>query len=59
MRQGEICRRVLRPGLTQHMAKGLNFRIYVVTGGHYLCSENKGADQPYGYIAVTTKLICH
>ena len=29
----------------QKMARGLKFRIYVVKGLYYLCSENKGADQ--------------
>ena len=29
----------------QKMAKGLKFRIKKVEGLHYLCSENKGADQ--------------
>ena len=31
------------------MARGLKFRIYVVEGLYYLCSENKGADQLRGY----------
>ena len=31
------------------MARGLKFRIYEVEGLYYLCSENKGADQPRGY----------
>ena len=29
----------------QRMAIGLKFRIYVIEGLYYLCSENKGADQ--------------
>ena len=31
------------------MARGLKFRIYEEEGLYYLCSENKGADQPCGY----------
>ena len=31
------------------MARGLKFRIWGVEGLHYLCSENKGADQLCGY----------
>ena len=31
------------------MARGLNFRFKEVEGLHYLCSENKGADQLCGY----------
>ena len=30
------------------MARCLKFRIYEVEGLHYLCSENKGADQLSG-----------
>ena len=33
----------------QGIARGLKFRIYVVEGLYYLCSENKGADQLRGY----------
>ena len=33
----------------QKMARGLKFRIYVVEGVYYPCSENKGADQLRGY----------
>ena len=33
----------------QKMARGLKFRIKVEEGLHYLCSENKGADQLCGY----------
>ena len=33
----------------QKMARGLKFRIWIVEGLHYLCSENKGADQLRGY----------
>ena len=33
----------------QKTARGLKFRIYEVYGLHYLCSENKGADQLRGY----------
>ena len=33
----------------QKMAKGLKFRILVVEGLYYPCSENKGADQLRGY----------
>ena len=39
----------------QKMARGLKFRIKKEEGSHYLCSENKGADQLRG---VTAKLIC-
>ena len=31
------------------MARGLKFCMYEVEGLYYLCSENKGADQPCGY----------
>ena len=30
------------------MARGLKFRIYIVEGLYYQCSENKGADQLHG-----------
>ena len=58
----------------QKMARGLKFRIQKVEGLHYLCSENKGADQLRGYREVDlrlffshmqnvsflmTRLICH
>ena len=33
----------------QKMARGLKFRIKKVEILHYLCSENKGADQLRGY----------
>ena len=33
----------------QKMARGLKFWIKEVEGLHYLCSENKGADQLCGY----------
>ena len=33
----------------QKMARGLKFRIQKVEILHYLCSENKGADQLRGY----------
>ena len=33
------------------MATGLKFRIEEVEGLHYLCSENKGADQLHGFHA--------
>ena len=33
----------------QKMARGLKFWIKKVEGLHYLCSENKGADQLRGY----------
>ena len=33
----------------QKMARGLKFRIEVVEGLYYPCSENKGADQLRGY----------
>ena len=33
----------------QKMARGLKFRIQKVEILHYLCSENKGADQLHGY----------
>ena len=32
----------------QKMARGLKFHIMEVEGLHYLCSENKGADQLRG-----------
>ena len=32
----------------QNMARGLEFRIKIVEGLYYLCSENKGADQLRG-----------
>ena len=34
---------------SQKMARGLKFRIRVVDGLYYPCSENKGADQLRGY----------
>ena len=34
---------------SQKMAKGLKFRIEVVEGLYYQCSENKSADQLLGY----------
>ena len=37
-----------------NMARGLKFRIQIVEGLYYTCSENKGAD----HFAVTAKLIC-
>ena len=40
----------------QKMARGLNFGIYEVEGLHYLCSENKGADQLRGYCAADLRL---
>ena len=33
----------------QKMVRGLKFRIEVVEGLYYPCSENKGADQLRGY----------
>ena len=33
----------------QEMARGLKFRIKIVEGLYYLCSEKKGADQLRGY----------
>ena len=33
----------------QKMARGLKFRIKIEEELHYLCSENKGADQLRGY----------
>ena len=33
----------------QKIATGLKFQIEEVEGLHYLCSENKGADQLRGY----------
>ena len=33
----------------QKMVRDLKFRILVVEGLHYPCSENKGADQLRGY----------
>ena len=34
---------------SQKMARNLSFRIYIVEGLSYLCSENKGADQLRDY----------
>ena len=34
---------------TQNMARGFIFRIWKEEGLHYLCSENKGADQLCGH----------
>ena len=34
----------------QKMARGLELRIYEAEGLHYLCSENKGADQLRSYL---------
>ena len=33
----------------QKMARGLKFQILKEEGLHYVCSENKGADQLRGY----------
>ena len=38
------------------MASGLKFRILKVEGLHYLCSENKGADQLRGYCEADLRL---
>ena len=40
----------------QKMATGLKFRIFKVEGLHYLCSENKGADQLRSYCAADLRL---
>ena len=40
----------------QKMARGLKFRIYVVKGLYYLCSENKDADQLRNYRAADLRL---
>ena len=40
----------------QKMARGLKFRIQKVEGLHYLCSENKGADQLRGYSEADLRL---
>ena len=34
---------------SQKMVRDLKFQIKMVEGFHYLCSENKGADQLCGY----------
>ena len=47
-----------RAVLPQKIARGLKFRIKVVEGLFYTCSENKGADQLCGAVTVTAKLIC-
>ena len=38
------------------MARGLKFRIKVVEGLYYLCSENKGADQLRGHSEADLRL---
>ena len=38
------------------MARGLNFRIYVVEGLYYPYSENKGADQLCSYCPADLRL---
>ena len=38
------------------MARGLKFQIYEVEGLHYLCRENKGADQLCGIRAADLPL---
>ena len=38
-----------RAAQPQKIARGLKFRIKVVEGLYYTCSENKGADQLRGY----------
>ena len=43
----------------QKMARGLRFRIYVVEGLYYQCSENKGADQLRGYREADLRLCFH
>ena len=40
----------------QEMTGGLKFQIYKAEGWHYLCSENKGADQLRGYHAADLRL---
>ena len=43
----------------QEMARGLKLRIQKVEGLHYLCSENKGADQLRGYREADLHLCFH
>ena len=40
----------------QKTARDLKFRIYIVEGLYYLCSENKGADQLRGYYEADLRL---
>ena len=40
----------------QKMARVLKFRIKKVEGVFYLCSENKGTDQLYGYLEADLRL---
>ena len=40
----------------QKMARGLKFQIHEVEGFHFLCSENKGADQLRRYGAADLQL---
>ena len=40
----------------QKMARGMKFRIFVVEGLYYPCSENKGADQLRMYCAADLRL---
>ena len=40
----------------QKMTKGLKFQIYKVEILYYLCSQNKGTDQLWGYRAVDLRL---
>ena len=43
----------------QKLATGLKFRIEDEEGLHYICSENKGADQLLGYRAADLRLWFH
>ena len=40
----------------QKMARGLNFFIYEGEGLYYLCSESKGTDQLFSYLAADLHL---
>ena len=42
----------------QKMARALKFQIWEVEGLHYLCSENKGADQLCDYHTADLRLFC-
>ena len=48
-----------RAVLPQDMARGLQFRIKEVEGFHYLCSENKGADQLHSNCPADLRLCFH
>ena len=54
---GILTRSDIKPVVqSQKMVRSLKFRIYEVEGLHYLCRENKGADQLHCYCAADLRL---